>query len=97
MVKVSAEKREKTRILLNVPVACTLSMIKDDESKKVTVDCTTFDFSESGISFYTNRQLCEGDTVDILSNDLWNEIKTGKVRWCKTLDFKHYLVGVSFQ
>jgi chromosome segregation ATPase len=56
---------------------------------------TTYDYSESGLSFFTHKPLFEGAGVDILCKSLWDEHKAGSVCWCKTIDFNFYLVGVS--
>jgi hypothetical protein len=90
------EKRVNTRKCLAVPLDYTFSGSEADKSKDFFAG-TTFDVSNSGISFYTNRSMPVGGHIEILSKCLWNEQRGGTVKWCRTLSSNHYLVGVALQ
>jgi hypothetical protein len=89
-------KRDNTRTCLAVTLVCIPVGFEADKPKDYLVG-TTFDISDSGLSFYTKKPLLDGDDIEILCEALWNKPKTGTVRWCKTLNYNCYLVGVSLQ
>jgi hypothetical protein len=88
------DKRTNERTGLAVPIDYTLPGSEADKSKYY-FEGTTSDISDSGVGFYTNMPLHKGMGINILSEYLWSEPKSGTVRWCKTLSFNHYFVGVS--
>lgn len=97
MEKVFPEQRSCKRMMLAVPVFYTYSCKKDDSTEIYSDYGTSFDFSDSGISFYSHRPLLEGDDVTIVSNDLWDKQRAGTVKWCKTLNYNFYFVGMSLK
>jgi hypothetical protein len=85
---------ERTR--LSVPITYEYCDPKADKPGD-SFEGTTFDISNTGLSFYTNSPLPVGAFIKIISKDIWKEQRSGTVIWCKTLSYKHYLVGVSLQ
>jgi hypothetical protein len=97
MEKVISEQRSCKRMMLAVPVFYTYSYKKDDLTGSCSDHGTSFDYSDSGISFYSHRLFVEGDEVTIVSNDLWDKHRAGTVKWCKPLNYNFYLVGMSLK
>ncbi|GAB4389579.1 MAG: hypothetical protein Kow0025_15830 [Thermodesulfovibrionales bacterium] len=55
----------------------------------------TFDFSDSGLSFFINRHLDEGRDLALRCDNIWKADRVGTVRWCRPLSFNLFKVGVS--
>jgi hypothetical protein len=89
-------KQLNVRTRLSVPITYAYCDTKDDKPDDY-LEGTTFDISNTGLSFYTNSPLHVGACIKIISKDIWKEQRSGTVIWCKTLSYKHYLVGVSLQ
>jgi hypothetical protein len=89
------EKRANARTHLSVPLYYIYPGSEADKSSDYLA-ASTFDISDSGVSFYTTRLLLDGDDIKIFIKDLWNEQRAGTVKWCKTLNYNYHLVGVSF-
>jgi hypothetical protein len=90
------DKRANSRTNLAVELLYNPLGLKADKPNDYLVG-TIFDISDSGIGFYTNRPLLNGVNIEMFCKDLWNKPKTGKVRWCKTLNSNFSLAGVAFQ
>lgn len=93
----SIAQRSQSRVQTAIPVFYTFVERDLIATGRYPSAGTTFDLSDSGLSFYTYKPLHEGISISIASKDLWNAQKTATVRWCKTLNFNLYLIGVSLQ
>lgn len=93
----SIAQRSQSRVQTAIPVFYTFVERDHIAAERYPSAGTTFDLSDSGLSFYTYKPLHEGISISIASKDLWNAQKTATVRWCKILNFNLYLIGVSLQ
>lgn len=87
------EKRLHQRKQITVPVIYAYH----GKQKIVVKNGTTFDLSESGMCFYTDRPLHEGLNVQVHSSHIWDYPRASTVRWCTMKNASLYKVGVSFQ
>ena len=77
MKSLMKEQRGLKRIKVNLPVVYTYF-----GEYKVTADKgTTFDISDSGMGFYTDKPLRAGLTLNIQISHIWDDPRTGVVRW----------------
>jgi hypothetical protein len=88
--KLAVEKRIAKRNLIAVPVVCTCP-----DSYKV-FNGTSFDISDTGMSFFTDTPLNEGLNVQINSPHFWDQPRDAMIRWCCAKNYNFYKVGVSF-
>lgn len=58
---------------------------------------TTFDLSNTGMSFYTDTPFCEGKNLQFQSSYLWRRPKVGTVRWCSMKTVFLYKMGILFR
>ena len=93
MFKAIKEKRNHYRIKVKLPVIYECS----GEQKIATNSGTTFDFSDSGMCFYTHTHLREGINLQVQIPHIWDVPRTSIVRWCSMKTPNLYKVGVSFQ
>ncbi len=56
----------------------------------------TTDVSHSGVGMYTDHALEEGSSVRVHSEDLWNDDRTARIKWCKEVRKKLYRSGLFF-
>jgi len=87
------EKRINKRKQITVPV----TYAYHGKRKIVVKHGTTFDLSESGLCFYTDRPLHEGLNVQVHSSHIWDYPRASTVRWCCMKNVSLYKVGVSFR
>lgn len=86
------EQRANNRIRVKLPVIYSYF-----GENKVTVDKgTTSDISDSGISFYTDKPLRGGLTLDVQMPHTWDIPRICTVRWNSMKSPKCFRVGVSF-
>jgi hypothetical protein len=86
------EQRAYNRIRVNLPVIYSYS-----GEYKVTADkATTSDISDSGMSFYTDKPLRAGLTLDVQIPHIWDVPRICTVRWNSMKSLKCFRVGVFF-
>ncbi len=90
------DRRSHPRTCLAVPLKC-LCRLKEDENLSMSVDGVTADISDTGIRFYTERNLSDCSKIEIRSGT-WSGAKKGKIMWQAIMaDMGIYQVGVSLQ
>ena len=89
------EKRRNKRTLFAVPISCDGDVLKASNPDSFSLHGTVCDFSNEGLSFYTNMPVYEGEKITVLCSDIWDERKSCTIRWCSTLKFGLYKVGIS--
>ena len=90
MIKVPKEKRgTKGRLGMTVPCVVSADGTAFDEN-------TTFDISQGGMCFFSNKCLEVGHILEIQCNAIWDKPKNGMVRWCQRVQHNLYRIGVSF-
>lgn len=89
--------RSGARISISVHVTYTVTGRDTEPDEKTIHDGTVFDYSASGVSFYTHSPLFPDDTIELTCRDFWEDKKTGKVVWCKSVKHNLFLAGVSFK
>ena len=90
------DRRSNPRSCLAVPLKC-LCRFKEDEDLSISVDGVTADISDTGIRFYTEKNLSDCSKIEIRSGN-WRGAKKGKIMWQAILaDMGIYQVGVSLQ
>jgi hypothetical protein len=88
--KLAVEKRIAKRNLIAVPVICTCADIYR------VFNGTSFDISNTGMSFFIDTPLREGLNVQINSKHFWDQPRDAMIRWCNAKSYNCYKVGVSF-
>ena len=88
----NTEKRSHKRIAVNIPVIYTYF----GEYKARTDTGTTFDISDSGMCFYTDKPLRVGLVLDVKIPHIWDVPKVCMVRWTSMKSPHCFRVGVSF-
>lgn len=91
MLKPPVEKRAKGKKRLPVSLACQYSAGQAQGG-----EATTFDISEGGMCFYSNKPVDIGYTIEVQCKELWDSPKHGVVRWCQRIHHRLYRVGVQF-
>lgn len=86
------EHRAYKRIRVNLPVIYSYF----GEYKVTTDKGTTSDISNSGMSFYTDKPLRAGLTLDVQIPNLWDVPRICTVRWNSMKSHNCFRVGVSF-
>lgn len=89
--------RSSSRISISVHLTYTVTKGDTETGEKTTQEGTVFDYSASGVSFYTHSPLSEDDRIEIACKDLWEEKKTGTVVWCRSVKHNLFSVGASFK
>lgn len=88
------EKRSHPRTCLAIPLKC-LCRFKEDEDLSISVDGVTSDISETGLRFYTGKNLSDCSKVELRSGN-WSGAKKGKIMWQAIMaDMGIYQIGVS--
>ena len=85
------ERRRQKRYLISLPVTYLFS----DKHKVDSNDGTAFDFSDSGMSFYTDTPLFKGHNLQV-HTQIWKSSQKSIVKWCSKKYLNIYKVGVSF-
>lgn len=88
-----AERRSQKRITIDLPVIYTYS----GKHKIAGKDGTTFDLSDSGMCFYTDKLLRKGLNLQIQLLHIWEVPRLGIVRWYSMKKPNYYKVGVFFR
>jgi hypothetical protein len=57
----------------------------------------TFDLSDAGMSFYTDKPFRKGKNLQFQSSYLWERPRIGTVRWCSMKTVFLYKVGILFR
>lgn len=65
--------------------------------KIITNAGTTFDLSDSGMSFYTTMPLNEGLRLQVHLSNIWDFPRTSIVKWCSRKKNDFFKIGVFFQ
>jgi len=86
------ELRNDCRYKLNLPIKYKLS----DEQQTVTKEGITQDMGESGICFYADTLLKEGQALQVNIPSIFNWPKDSTVRWCSQRLNGFYKAGASF-
>ena len=90
------DRRSNPRTCLAIPLKC-LCRLKEDEDLSMSVDGVTADMSDTGLRFYTEKNLSDCSRIEIRSGS-WSGVKKGKIMWQAILtDMGIYQVGVSLQ
>lgn len=97
MIKELEEKeipqRCSNRVYMRVPV----TLEYPEGSSVVTRDGNIFDFSKTGMSFYTATPLQKGINLNVYCDHLWDLPRASTVEWCSMKDLRCYKIGVSFE
>jgi c-di-GMP-binding flagellar brake protein YcgR len=93
MFTIENQKRNNDRMQISVPVI----FAYPGKEKLITNNGITFDISNGGMGFYSEKPLQKGLELQVLLPDLWNYPKSSLVRWCSMKKYNLYRVGVSFQ
>ncbi len=87
------EKRNKKRNSVNLPIIYAFS-----SEHRINVNHgTTFDISDSGIGFYTDKPLKEGLNLQVHLSHVWDFPRSSTVQWCSMKNVNLYRVGLAFQ
>jgi c-di-GMP-binding flagellar brake protein YcgR len=86
------QKRKHQRVQISLPIIFAYS----GKNKIITEHGTTFDLSDKGMGFYTEKPLSGGLRLQIHLPDIWDFPKSSSVRWCRMKTSSLYRVGVSF-
>ncbi|MDA8092247.1 MAG: PilZ domain-containing protein [Nitrospiraceae bacterium] len=90
------ERRSNPRTCLSIPLKC-LCRLKEDEDLSMSIEGVTSDMSETGLRFYTGKNLSDCSKIEIRSPN-WSGAKKGKIMWQAIMaDMGIYQVGVSLQ
>lgn len=90
------DRRNTIRSGLSMPVDCTCYFRKDPH-ESISLASVTLNVSDSGICFYSERNLSECDKVEVRQRGS-RFARTGKVIWCgRNEDLGIYLVGISLK
>jgi c-di-GMP-binding flagellar brake protein YcgR len=89
----ATERRFHERIRVDLPVVYTYS----NKKRTITDKSTTFDFSDSGMSFFTNKSFHKGNTLKINLPHIWDSSRNCTVRWCSSKNPNLYKVGIFIQ
>jgi len=84
--------RNDYRYKFNLPIEFKLS----DKQQTVTKEGIAQDLSDSGICFYADTLLQEGQALQINIPSIFNWPKDSTVRWCSRQPNGFYKVGISF-
>ena len=87
------EKRTHMRKQINVPIIYGYFL----GSTFIMNSGTTFDMSDAGMSFYTDKPFQEGKNLQLQSSYLWSRPRVGTVRWCRMKTVYLYKVGILFR
>jgi hypothetical protein len=90
MIKVPKERREnKGRLGISLPCILYTDPNTSEEG-------TTFDIGKGGMSVFSYKCFEVGQVVGIRCEAIWNEPKTGTVRWYHKIKHNVYRLGISF-
>jgi len=90
MIKVPKEKRShKVRLGMSAPCLITTDSETPGEG-------ATFDIGKGGMCVFSNKSLDPGHVVEIQCKTIWDEMKTGTVKWCHKIKHNLYRIGVEF-
>ena len=87
------EKRAHMRKQINVPIIYGYFL----GNTFIMNSGTTFDLSDTGMSFYTDKPFQKGKNLQLQSSFLWSRPRVGTVRWCRMKTVYLYKVGVLFR
>lgn len=93
MIRNIKERRTRKRRQITVPIS--YGYIR--KQTFIINSGTTFDLSNTGISFYTDNAFQEGINVQIFSSYLWELPRVGIVKWCSMKNIDFYKVGIQFR
>jgi hypothetical protein len=91
MSTVVKERRMDMRYQFDFPVIYTC-----DEEVTTYDYGTTFDLSNSGMSFYTDKPLREGLTIQVKIQHIWSDPVPAVVKWTSMESPQCFKVGVAF-
>ncbi len=90
MIKVPKERRrDKRRLDMSMPCV----ILTDHKTSEAG---TTFNISEGGMCVFSDKSLDAGRVIDIQCRALWDQPKTGTVKWCRKIKHDLYRIGISF-
>jgi len=87
------EKRTLMRKQINVPIIYGYFL----GNTFIMNSGTTFDLSDAGMSFYTDKPFQKGKNLQLQSSFLWSRPRVGTVRWCRMKTVYLYKVGILFR
>jgi len=90
---IGKEKRAHMRKQINVPVI--YGYFRGQTF--IMNSGTTFDLSDAGMSFYTDKPFRKGKNLQFQSSYLWRRPRVGTVRWCNMKTVFLYKVGILFR
>lgn len=86
------ERRVQKRVQVNLPVV----YVYPNDHRVVTKNSSTFDLSDSGLSFYSDVPLNKGINLEVQLNHIWDAPRNSRVMWCNRTRHNLYKVGISF-
>jgi hypothetical protein len=90
MIIVLRERRvNKGRLSMSLP--CIVST-----DTEILDKCTTFDLGKGGMSIFSNKSLEIGHVIELQCKDIWDNPKTGTVKWHQKIKHNLYRIGISF-
>ena len=87
------ERRVEKRLQVRLPVTYEYPV----DHEVVTKNSSTFDISDSGLCFYTDRPFKKGRNLKIHLNSIWETPKESLVQWCAKKKVGFYKVGIILQ
>lgn len=89
------ERRDNRRAHIALPIVYTLLGPRKSRHLSSTGAGTIFNVSNDGLGFYTYMPIDGGAEVELISREMWESPKFGKVVWCRTIHHNHFRVGIS--
>jgi hypothetical protein len=87
------ERRVEKRLQVHLPVTYEYPI----DHEIVTKNSSTFDISDSGLCFYTDRHFKKGHNLKVRLDGIWENPKESMVQWCARKKVGLYKVGIIFQ
>lgn len=91
-----AEKRAEKRELFTVTIEYTYTSLNEGRISCQTNSGLSVNLSASGLGFYTDKALQQGQRLTLYSKKLKDFTIEAQVRWCSKLSDSIYRMGVSF-
>jgi hypothetical protein len=85
------ERRTEKRLQVNLPVTYSYSI----DHEKISGNSSTYDLSDSGLSFYVDIPLKKEINLQVDLDHIWDAPKNSQVKWC-VKQHNQYKVGISF-
>ena len=85
------ERRAEKRLQVNLPVTYSYSI----DHETVTAKSSTYNVSDSGLSFYSEFPLGKESKLQVELDHIWDAPRKSNVKWC-VKQHNQYKVGIAF-